>query len=391
MTQESTPPVRFPPTGRVPELDGIRGLAILLVLVYHAFVFAKPAPGSWLAYPVRMAGFGWSGVDLFFVLSGFLIGGILMDQRGAPAYYRAFYTRRLCRIFPLYFLVLLLFALPIVLGLTTTDVLAPLYEADRLPFWQYALMVQNIGTAIRESWASPFLIPTWSLAIEEQFYLILPLIIHRLSPRAVPWVVVAFIVSSPVLRGLLYAVGSKHTLTSYLLLPCRWDALFIGVGAAWLLRRPTAADRIVRHRRRLYTATGLAAVGVAAIAAINPSPRAPLMSVVGLSVVAIFYGLVLLTVLHAPSGRLRRAARARPLRWLGDVSYAAYLFQFPLMVLCSTQAPSQSFGTQLGAMSVAIALTLLLAWLSTRWFERPFIRLGHRVRYHGPRQGGDIG
>ena len=106
MTPEAAAPGREPaePSPRMPELDGLRGAAILLVLIWHFWAgLAQPATGSiaaLLAWPFH---FAWSGVDLFFVLSGFLIGGILIDQRSATNYFRIFYFRRACRILPLYY------------------------------------------------------------------------------------------------------------------------------------------------------------------------------------------------------------------------------------------------------------------------------------------------
>jgi peptidoglycan/LPS O-acetylase OafA/YrhL len=96
--------------GRIPELDGIRGLAILLVLVWHYFGhFEGVLQRSWQAYALATLRLSWSGVDLFFVLSGFLIGGILYDAKDSKSYYQTFYRRRILRIFPLYFLWIALF------------------------------------------------------------------------------------------------------------------------------------------------------------------------------------------------------------------------------------------------------------------------------------------
>lgn len=173
-------------TSRVPQLDGLRGLAILLVLIWH-YVACQMDP-KWGSLGLETFGFRvadtlhalismtWSGVDLFFVLSGFLLGGILMDHKTSPSFFMTFYVRRVCRLFPLYYLLLLLF------GLTT---LAPLSQAcpglnwlfdHPLPMWSYATFTQNFQMAFKELIGANWLGVTWSLAVEEQFYLILPLI-----------------------------------------------------------------------------------------------------------------------------------------------------------------------------------------------------------------------
>ena len=157
--------------GRIPELDGLRGLAILSVLFWHYGHYYAPAPGSigaWLPPLLRLA---WSGVDLFFVLSGFLIGGILIANRKASNYWRVFYVRRACRIFPLYFVVLAAFVLATA---TITPQPSNWLLKQEPPFWNYPLFLQNLAWLARSSFGSDFLGPTWSLAVEEQFYLVLP-------------------------------------------------------------------------------------------------------------------------------------------------------------------------------------------------------------------------
>ena len=102
---------------RIPELDGIRGLAMVLVLVWHYLVVqVQVPPGSPAAYALKLFSLTWAGVDLFFVLSGFFISGILMDNRNGECYYRTFYMRRFCRIFPLYYLLLGIFAVMVFSG-----------------------------------------------------------------------------------------------------------------------------------------------------------------------------------------------------------------------------------------------------------------------------------
>src|SRR5271155_4280107 len=144
---------------RIPELDGLRGIAILMVLVYHYT--------GWR--------WGWTGVDLFFVLSGFLIGGILMDAKSATNYYSVFYTRRFYRIVPLYAVTVCMLPL----------LLATHYEwftvGNKIPWYAYATFTQNFWMVKLEKLGTMALAVTWSLAIEEQFYLTLPIIVRNVS------------------------------------------------------------------------------------------------------------------------------------------------------------------------------------------------------------------
>ena len=208
---------------RLPELDGIRGCAIMLVLVWH-YVQNQlhPEIGSGLAYFKQAIGFTWSGVDLFFVLSGFLIAGILMDQRRKPHYFRTFYVRRVCRIFPLYYLNLAIFLVMLSWQSGQSAVFAPLYGGSEVPLWSYVTFTQNVFMGAHNSAGPGWLAVTWSLAVEEQFYLFLPLIVWFVSRRNLPWVFLWIAGSAVFLRA------SMPGLSAYINTPWRADSLMIG-------------------------------------------------------------------------------------------------------------------------------------------------------------------
>lgn len=194
---------RFLP--HIPELDGIRGLAILLVVVYHYFF--EPAvvrPGSNLWHAIAPLRLGWTGVDLFFVLSGFLIGGILLDARGASNFFRTFYIRRFYRIVPIYAVLLgLCFFITFLVKRAYIPEFTWMTE-NRLPWTSYLCFGQNIWMAVHGSWGSGDLRPTWSLAVEEQFYLTLPIVIWFLETRLLRKVLVGIVAGVPVLRTILW-------------------------------------------------------------------------------------------------------------------------------------------------------------------------------------------
>src|SRR2546430_16200390 len=146
---------------RISHLDGVRGVAILLVLVWHYFTSQVVAqPKSFTSYCRHATSLTWSGVDLFFVLSGFLIGGILLDHRNTSNYFRVFYLRRVCRIFPLYFIVLALFLALFATSIATSPSFRSLFQ-DPFPIWSYATFSQNILMGIRGDFGPGFLGITW--------------------------------------------------------------------------------------------------------------------------------------------------------------------------------------------------------------------------------------
>src|SRR5580698_194439 len=198
----------------IQQFDFLRGLAVLMVMLFHASHDVRSFPMA------RYVSFGWAGVDLFFVLSGFLITGILLETREQPGYFTNFYARRILRIWPLYFalLAVMFVAVPAV---------APRWNAAAMdsarPAWAFALFVQNL--AVGHLITGP-LAPTWSLAIEEQFYLVWPLLVWLLPRKRIQWLAAGLVIGSPLLRlGLM--LGHAHISMYYNTLT-RLDGLAVG-------------------------------------------------------------------------------------------------------------------------------------------------------------------
>ena len=216
---------------RVPELDGLRGVAVLLVLFHH-FVIYSGITGDVVVDRVvsTLASYGWVGVDLFFVLSGFLITGILYDTKTQPGYFRNFYSRRALRIFPLYFgfFALSLLAAPVLLSPDDGQKLVDMQGW----YWTY---MTNIEVVMAGQWPAPqHLNHFWSLAIEEQFYLIWPMAVLALSHRHLVRLAVGCMATALLLR--ITAPFGMSALDAYVLLPTRMDSLAAGALVALLVR-----------------------------------------------------------------------------------------------------------------------------------------------------------
>jgi len=376
--------------GRIPELDGIRGLAILLVLIEHYIRDAARIPltrlESWALVPFRLA---WSGVDLFFVLSGFLIGGILLDAKSAKNYYTTFYGRRFFRIFPLYYLWLGVFL--VVLTLTSAvhtglfvhrGVLHTLFNSD-LPLWSYPFFVQNFAIALHGTTGAMWLGITWSLAVEEQFYLLLPLAIRNLTTKGVLKLVCGAIAIAPVLRVVFLRVSSGG-LTSYTLLPCRADALGYGVLIAIIVRSKWAWNWIASHRAPLYWAFGVLGVGVCMLTKLPFA--SPLFMGLGFSMLGAFYAALLLLVIVNPGPGEKLLFRWKPLMGLGKIAYAVYIFHAGISFLVHGiilgREPIVDGWTSVLVSALSLATVLLLAITSWRLMEQPLIRHAHaKFRY----------
>ena len=366
--------------GHVPALDGIRGLAILLVMVYHLTVLpnATGIDGAWAA----VTAFGWAGVDLFFVLSGFLITGILYDSRGGRHYFRNFYARRTLRIFPLYYAVMVV--LLVVLPRLSIPQAAAYAEAagDQGWYWSY---LSNFAIGLRHEWKLGSLDVSWSLAIEEQFYLLWPAVVLWLGRRRRLMRVCAGVIGAALVARAALTLGGAHPITVSLLTPCRMDALAAGAFLALAVRGPGGVAALVPRARLWAAGSGLALVPL--FVAQGPKwgvVRGP-GQVLGYTALAVFFASVLLLALAQPGrGVLNRAFAHRSLTTFGRYSYALYLFHLPLgvclreRVLRSGRLPAL-LGAQLPGQLVfyaaAIGLSLAAAWVSWRLYESPLLSL----------------
>ena len=364
-------------SARVPELDGIRGMAILLILVYHWVVLESTTLPERLSV---LGSFGWSGVDLFFVLSGFLIGGILLDAKSSSNYFRVFYVRRFLRILPLYFLVCLISVAVFYSHLSTH---AWLFE-EKIPWYAYLTFAQNYWMAKYNAFASRQLDATWSLAIEEQFYLTLPLVISLTRITRLPYILLGGIILAPLLRiSLWFSVDPAHQVAAtYLLAPCRMDALLLGVLAAWWIRYRNFD--LVRYRSALMISSVVLGFGFGLIMHYRWNFGSFQLTFFGYTWIALFYlSLLLLAVSH--KGFVSRGFSFGPLKALGIVAYGLYLFHQPTLGLVygllGKPTPRLSGHYEMIVTGLSTILLLLLAYVSWIYFEKPLVRIGHRFKY----------
>lgn len=378
-------PVNF--KARIPELDGLRGIAILLVLLYHYFagLARVSAPeGSALAYLSVLPRLAWSGVDLFFVLSGFLIGGILLDVRESPNYFKTFYARRFYRIVPLYFVMCTLLLLGTYLNIGERIAGLRLLYGNPIPWYILATFTQNYWLSLNFD-RSPLMGVTWSLAVEEQFYITLPLLIRYVRRTSLPYVVGLIILAAPLFRLWVFLAHPEWKMAAYGFTPGRIDALLFGVVAALLVRNDRAWTLLVKRRRALYVAFAVLCVGMAVLTLSKADSRTLLLTVPGYSWVGLFYLCLLLIALTRRVKILNRLLRTRVLMGFGTIAYATYLFHLPVLYACfgliQGDKPRLNNLPDAAIILLALAITLALAKLSWHYFEQPLVRRGHTHLY----------
>jgi len=375
-------------SARIPELDGIRGIAIAMVVMWHYFVSPVVPTRGTLLYYLHAAGYlTWTGVDLFFVLSGFLIGGILLDSREAPNYFRVFYLRRFFRIVPLYVVWLALTCLvlhAVQVGLFPASFRSLL--TDRFTMIPYAFYLQNFWMAARNNLGGYSSGGTWSLAIEEQFYLTLPLIIRFAARRRLVWIVAAGIAAAPLLRIIIFFLSPHHRMAAFVLMPCRADSLLLGVLGALLVRDDGWRTKLQKNRVAHTVLLIILIFGAGWLSKHGVGQLTLQMSSVGYTWMAAFYLCVLLFALVHPGSWLGSCLRWRWLRWLGTIAYGVYLFHMPILLAINAlvwNSPLEEIRNIGGVIAnvAALALTLLVCRVSWIYFEKPLIGIGHRATF----------
>jgi peptidoglycan/LPS O-acetylase OafA/YrhL len=365
-------------SGRIPALDGLRGMAILLVLVAHYVAsseWLRGPPGSNQGYVRASLGLAATGVDLFFVLSGFLIGGILLDHRASPRLLPAFYARRGFRILPVAWL-------SIAASMLANTILSPGTE-PAIPWWVSLTFSTNIFLAANNGWILSYLTSHWSLAIEEQFYLVFPVIVRLWPAPRLRWLGPALIASALVSRLGILLFFPGHDFVCQMLVVCRADSLGVGFLAAWLVRSNPGA---LPANRRRWLWSLLLVGGGCMIVLTRLNYRAPFHFFLwGYTAIAFFYGCLLLLVQEPRQSWLKRIFTFPLLRLYGQYSYFIYVFQ----LLLTDRLVSLVFQGHFRGMpmltpwhsTAAILLILVPAALSSRFVESPLLRIGHRWSY----------
>ena len=353
-------------------LDGFRGVAVLLVMLSH-FIKTGGVIGDQEPWHLLLRG-GFVGVDMFFVLSGFLITGILLDSPKCGArYFRTFYLRRFLRIFPLYYGVLAL-----ALGWFR-------HPGGDSPWW-FVGFASNLGDAYHGRWLhvtdGVSIAHFWSLAVEEQFYLIWPLLVYLLPVRRLVQVSLALLVIAP-LSGVMFFVADNG-LGSYVFTLNRFHTLGMGALLAVALRHPTYWQRCEAWALPLGALTGLlTTVGL------MYAPRSGFCSAAPALWAPYLWGSVLVLSLR-PGGLLAGCLSWRSLVFIGRISFGLYVYHSFFENWASQHvyeewlvpALAGERGTALLVfLPLAYALSIALAWLSWRCFEKPILSLNRRFQY----------
>jgi len=352
----------------MPELDVLRGVAILVVVLYHGLYFVGAVSSNRIGQIfINLTVFGWLGVNLFFVLSGFLITGILIDSKGKPEFYRKFYLRRALRILPAVFAVILLLVL-----------------LHKMSFRTATFSMFFLANYIDTFHLVDAYIPLWSLSVEEQFYSVWPAIAGSVSVRTLAILSATLCLVEPLLRWFVASghpsLGDVH-ITTYLIA----DNLALGALASIFAR-----SRFGTLRNGVQAGLVTCAAALIILFAGLPFGILHRTNIFGAALQAVpwnlfFTGtLLLLLGLQSP---FFSGVWTAPLRFLGYISYGLYLihmlvntlYQWSVLHIANASVRNALSGayTQL---ILSTALSVLLAWLSRRFYEEPFLRMSRKPK-----------
>lgn len=364
-------PVARPPSAdeRVVALDGLRGFMTILVVLSHYF--------GEVPHGIGAAMVGWIAVDMFFVLSGYLVGKLILEKGGHDNFLQVFFIRRACRTLPIYMLcVTAVFVL-----LATID--RPWAQDDvTFPLWSYLTFSQNIFMVSTNEVGAHWLGPTWTMGLEEHFYLLLPMLFLLVPRRRLAVTLCAIALAAVALRTLILGYAPSWWMATLVLLPTRADVLLCGVLAALAITAPWLDWTRLDGPLRLATPLLLICAGAAKL--LSPDGL-DLFKIVGPTLVSLACAAFLLSLVRGAPEAER--FRSPVLRFFGETSYAVYLTHVPILglmhgVLLGAK-PDVATAAQWGVTLLALPVTVAAGWALTRLVEAPISAYGRTWKWSG--------
>lgn len=359
---------------RILALDGLRGLMTVFVVVSHYFA---ELPGG-----VSVLMFGWVGVDMFFVLSGYLVGKLILEKSRHANFFSVFYVRRTLRIIPAYVVTVV-----VVSGLMA--ICDPAWSGARFafPLWSYLSFSQPFFMISTGTIGAHWLAPTWTLALEEHFYLLAPLIIVMAPRRLLPWLLGAVAVLAVVVRLTIYTLYPDNPMAALVLLPSRADLLCLGILAAVAMTSWRVAWERFDFALRLTPILALVTIlGLKGLGGAFADALIPLAMAVGCT------SFLLALVRDAPEAKRFKAPL---LRFFGDNSYCIYLTHIPVLGLMHGlilgQRPALETPAQWAVSLAALPICVLVGRGMTKLIEEPLTRYGRSWRWSDARRRSKLG
>ena len=353
---------------RVVALDGLRGMMTILVVVSHYF--------GELPHGVSGLMFGWVAVDMFYVLSGYLIGRLILEKGHHVNFFSVFYLGRICRTLPIYFFCV------IVILLISDRIGSPARLPDQVEFpsWSYFTFTQNMWMALTGSIGSHWLAPTWTLAVEEQFYLLAPAVVLMIPRRYLIPALGGGMLISVITRGFIIETAHLPSMAAHTLLPANADILVAGLLAAVLIKTPNLRWEMVDRWIRVAP---LGILVFLILFRLGEGSNDQLFQIGADLLVSIACAIYLLSLVRGTPEAKRYESKV--LCFFGNISYAVYLTHLPILGLMHgfilDSVPDLTNVTQLGVTLAAIPICILTSWVLTKIVEEPITNFGRTFKW----------
>lgn len=346
----------------------------MLVISFHyinnQLVNTQTALGKIL---YNLTGFGWVGVDLFFVISGFLIGSILLRNKATGKLFKSFFIRRFVRIVPNYYLLIIIFIIISQLSFFKDDYF--LTGNNVIPAWSYFAMTHNFFMADLQNMGNDAMSVTWSIGIEEQFYILFPLFILLIKEKWLPYFLIVLIGLAIYCRSLY-----PHWIPAYVLLPCRMDAISFGILLAWLYKNFDIKLLVQKHLSKMLMSVGLVIIICAYLFYFYRD-----LGIVRNSLFAYVFFILILIALGKPQSLYSRLLSNNLLGWIGMISYSLYLFHYLILGVFRNLGSHfyKDGGTafHVSVSTAALIFSFFFAWMVYQFLEKPFVTLGKKFKY----------
>ena len=308
----------------IPSLDGVRGLSLLLVIGFHLQLF-----GMLAALPLQLqliASISWVSVDMFFVLSGFLITSILLRTRESPHYFKNFYVRRILRILPLYYLALfIIFVICPNFSIGSTSDFSKIYDNK---FW-FLFYIQNIYIATRHEFFAFGINDLWTLAIEEQFYIVWPLFIYFIQKKWLKATAITIITMVLLMRIVLVCNDVNWSFNYYFTL-CRIDSICFGALGAILLHENYTKQQLTTIVR-ILTIISITGLGIIFYKQEGFLISQNYTSSIGFTFIDALFFVLIIKLASGKMSILKKMFEFPFLRFIGKISYCMYIIHNPLI------------------------------------------------------------
>ncbi len=352
---------------RVIALDGFRGLMTIIVVISHFFGEVK--------HGISALMMGWMAVDAFFVLSGYLIGRLIIEKQSHKNFFWTFYVRRICRTFPIYFVcVIVVFYIEGAFHPATT------YQTETFPLWTYLAFVQNFWMVASNSIGTHWLAPTWTLAVEEQFYLLAPAMVIFTPRRYLMPVLISLVLLAMGTRAWIMASGTLSSLSTQVMLITNADVLVAGIIGAVAIK--TWSVNWVNFDQALRIAP-VALITATLVFGIVAGVQSIIFGMLAQTMVAAAFAIMILSLVRGSPEAKRYEGKV--LCFFGNISYAVYLTHLSVLGLMHNiilgTAPDIETPAQIAVTIAALGPTVLVSWILTRLVEEPISNYGRSFKW----------